>query len=317
MSALNGAKRQLKRQVKAGKIVNRTAPFTKHSKIYLASNENVAAYTKLVKEINAKWALTVLASGDQTFNLVSNGVYDIDTFDTNHITEYYVLGLRRAMVLKYNYVEFLITSEKLISANTSLEEITDIVSSLLGYMDEPYRTFWIKFINYNYKIQKSRDTHLNPFLLLAMDEKLTLKDITFGNNYLESEEVYNNFRHLLGHANITFKPANALKLATSFNDKYDTILLSNILDFAYHSWSQYFGYYQIKEYLEQLKPLLNEDGILFLYYNFKDSRDPIIDDSYVLEHHLTEEEIITYPSKIFGGSDSMLLVRKKGDKYDR
>lgn len=312
MTVLNGVKRQLKRQVNAGKIVDRTAPFTRHAKIYLSTNENVAAYANLIKEIDARSALTVLASGDQTFNLVANNVYDIDTFDTNHITEYYVLGLRRAMVAKYHYVDFLVTSEKLISKDTSLEEISDIVMGLLGFMDEPYRTFWYKFVNYNYKIQKNKKTHLNPFILLSMDDKMSLKDITYGNNYLESEEAYNNFRHLLGHANITFKPANALKLEKSFSGKYDAILLSNILDFAYFSWSQYFGYNHIEEYLAKIKPMLNDDGLLFLYYNFTDSRNPIMGDSYVLERDLTEEEIITFPSKIYNGNDSMLLVRKKG-----
>lgn len=316
MNTLNGVKRQLKRQVKSGEILSTRAPFTKHSKIYLTANENVAAYTDLVKETDAKSALTVLASGDQAFNLVANGVYDIDTFDTNHITEYYVLGFRRAMIAKYDYQNYLSITKKIISHNTSFYEICDIVMGLLGYMDEPYRTFWHKFVDYNYKIQRNKPQNFNPFVLLAMEENLKIENIISGNNYLTNEDEYKIFRHMLGHANITFKPANALKLAKSFSDKYDTILLSNILDFAFFNWSQYFGYQKLKEYQEELLPLLTDNGLLFLYYNFHDTKNPIIGDSYVLDKHLTTEETIMFPAKSHSGNDSMLLVRKKGNNND-
>ena len=61
-----------------------------------------------------KKALSVLASGDHVFNLIYYGILNIDTFDTNRLTEYYALGLKRAALLAFTYEEYLLFNQKLI-----------------------------------------------------------------------------------------------------------------------------------------------------------------------------------------------------------
>ena len=66
---------------------------TSYSKVYLWTNENIDAYLNIVDISSKENALSVLASGDQTFNLITKGIMNIDTFDTNKLTEYFALGL--------------------------------------------------------------------------------------------------------------------------------------------------------------------------------------------------------------------------------
>ncbi len=82
---------------------------------------------------------------------------DIETFDTNRLTEYYSLGLKRAAILKYDYYSYLCFMRKIVDRKTSLEELTELVKGLFSFMDSKMCLYWQGVIEYNYKIQKHQE----------------------------------------------------------------------------------------------------------------------------------------------------------------
>lgn len=268
---INGTKELLDKQYESGKAFCSGKPFSTYQKVYFATNENIKDYIGKSNLEGKSTALSVMASGDHLFNLVEKGILNIDTFDTNALTEFYVFGIKYAMIMKYSYKEYLITLNKLLDINISLEELTSILIDLLPFMDSKYREYWVDIINYNYLIQKKNNTNINLFSLLFINVIGGDKIIT-KNNYLNDEESYNKFRENLIKANIFFKNVNALDLAKEFKGGYDVMLLSNIFEYLQPHFASKSGYYNvfktIKEYIDELFTLMNEEGKLFLMYIF-------------------------------------------------
>jgi len=136
----------------------------------------------------------------------------------------------------------------------------------------------------------------------------------FFNNYLKDEESYEFLRSQLGLANISFTYSNAIDLPRVFSKSYDFILLSNILDYFYKSLGCNWDYEELQKYEQQLEPLLNDDGVIFLHYAMaclKDSkifRNKIINSSKVNIGDLVNEEFITLPP-FCGTTNGMILKR--------
>ena len=312
MSAISRAKHILRRQMIRGEIFDDKLPYTKYSRFHLSTNENIGAYLKELPA-GANSALSILSSGDHVFNLINNGVLSIDAFDNNRLTEYYALGIKRAMIAKYTYEEYISVLQKFYNPDISLVEITEIIMDLLDYMDEPYRTFWENLANYNYKSQKNSDKPLNLMLMLSTrDFQMTREQLIRRNEYLQNETTYENLRRLNGIANISFKPTDAFCLAKSFNDTYDTILLSNILDYFIYRWGHNYMYEELALFLKELMPLLNPNGVFFIHYNLFNTNNKVIKTSGIVKGDLKNEELLEVPSVVQARNDAVLLLRKKG-----
>ena len=122
---ISGVKNIIDRQVNAGKIYVFGRPFSEWQKVYKETNENINGYMQQLDFKDKKKALSVLASGDHVFNLIYYDILNIDTFDTNRLTEYYALGLKRAALLAFTYEEYLLFNEKLTDSSISLEELNN------------------------------------------------------------------------------------------------------------------------------------------------------------------------------------------------
>ena len=81
--------------------------FTDFDKVYPFTNEYITGYLDYVNFTGKSSALSVLSSGDHTFSLITKGITNIDTFDVNGLTEFYSLGLKRALITIFSYTEFL------------------------------------------------------------------------------------------------------------------------------------------------------------------------------------------------------------------
>ena len=92
----------IKTQIDNGKIYVFGKSFSKYQKVYCCTNENINGYMNKFNFDNKENALTVMASGDHVFNLACNDILYIDTFDTNILTEYYVLGIKRSAILAFD-----------------------------------------------------------------------------------------------------------------------------------------------------------------------------------------------------------------------
>lgn len=296
---IEGAKKLIDEQIDNHKMLNTSfisshTGFDGYKRGYFWTNENIKEYLDLADFEGKENALTVMSSGDHIFNLIAKGIKNIDTFDINKLTEFLVLGLKKAMILKYNYHEFiltmkLITDESLVK---SVEGVSQIIYDLLPYMDRKYRLFWQEILDYNYKIQKELNMDLNLIYLLYCGLNNTMAFIN-RNQYLHSEEEYNKFKNNLYKTNISFKYANAIDLDKEFNDKYDFILLSNILDYAYIYFGELWDYGKLTDFENQIQKLTKKDCVVFLHYIFNSYKkyNPIIHNSLIFKNNLNGEQI--------------------------
>lgn len=291
-----GAKNLIEAQVKENHIGNIGRAFYEFQKVYSWTNENINAYLSLADFKDKTNALSVMASGDHLFNLVVNGIQNIDAFDTNRLTEYYALGFKRAMILKYDYQTFIEKMSLISNANATIEEISDLILGLLPFMENKYAAYWKTIVDFNFCIQKRYGTNLNLFSLISFVNNCD--DISFYNNYLVDEAHYEELRQNLGRTNISFKCVNAVDLANVYSGlQYDFILLSNILDYFAPLWNMNWDYAHLKKYEEELEKIIAFGGTIFLNYIFNYGviggylRRSIIRNSKVKINDLTDEEV--------------------------
>lgn len=303
------AKEMIKNQVNQKRITNVFEPFSKYSKGYLWTNENIKEYInkKYISEYNS--ALSVTASGDHLFNLILNNVLNIDTFDTNTLTEYNVLGLKKALIEKFKYNDFLTICELIANNMLTLEETTYLIKDLLPLMDKKYRKYWQKISEYNYQLQKNNDEYLDLFamLFININEK---NNFIRRNSYLMGKDNYDKFKENMMRANINFYCTNAINILDTFpNQKYDVILLSNILDYITINWN----YEQLRKFEDELLFITNNNGKIFLayllnYYN-KNNKN-IFRRADIKKEELINEIIIALKEKDYKHNDAVILIRK-------
>lgn len=303
------AKEMIKNQVNQKRITNVFEPFSKYSKGYLWTNENIKEYInkKYISEYNS--ALSVTASGDHLFNLILNNVLNIDTFDTNTLTEYNVLGLKKALIEKFKYNDFLTICELIANNMLTLEETTYLIKDLLPLMDKKYRKYWQNISEYNYQLQKNNDECLDLFamLFININEK---NNFIRRNSYLVGKDNYDKFKENMMRANINFYCTNAINILDTFpNQKYDVILLSNILDYITINWN----YEQLRKFEDELLFITNNNGKIFLayllnYYN-KNNKN-IFRRADIKKEELINEIIIELKEKDYKHNDAVILIRK-------
>lgn len=303
------AKEMIKNQVNQKRITNVFEPFSKYSKGYLWTNENIKEYInkKYISEYNS--ALSVTGSGDHLFNLILNNVLNIDTFDTNTLTEYNVLGLKKALIEKFKYNDFLTICELIANNMLTLEETTYLIKDLLPLMDKKYRKYWQNISEYNYQLQKNNDEYLDLFamLFININEK---NNFIRRNSYLVGKDNYDKFKENMMRANINFYCTNAINILDTFpNQKYDVILLSNILDYITINWN----YEQLRKFEDELLFITNNNGKIFLayllnYYN-KNNKN-IFRRADIKKEELINEIIIELKEKDYKHNDAVILIRK-------
>lgn len=315
---IKGTKELLDKQYECGKAFCSGKPFSTYQKVYFATNENIKDYIEKSNLDGKTSALSVMASGDHSFNLIEKGILDIDTFDSNALTEFYVLGIKRAMIMRYSYKEYLITLDKLLNINTSIEELTSILSDLLPFMDNKYRIYWRQILDYNYINQKNNKKKINLFSLLFINIINSTKLIE-RNTYLKDEETYNKFKINLTKANITFRNIDALNLAREYKGKYDAILLSNIFEYLQKYFNKMYDYKDMDSYINELFSILDEDGKLFLAYIFdyatkNYTREKLFSVSGVTLKDFTNYEMLKVESCRKERIEDGVLILKKNSK---
>ena len=313
------AKSIIEKQVRNSEYSVIDSFFKKYQKGFYWTNENIGSYLNIFDLNNRKKALSVMASGDHVFNLIYRGISDVDTFDINRLTEYFVLGLKRTMILKYDYYEFLYMINYIIEPNISLEELTNILIYLIKDMDLKYKLFWEEILNFNYHIQKFYGTNLNLMLMLYVSPFAKTSHIN-NNDYLLDPYCYEEFRNKLKNANISFKGVDAIDLSKKFKGKkYDLILLSNVLDYANARWGNNWDKERLEEYLKSLEGISNEDAIIFVKYiiNYLSSsqiKDQLFYDSCIKREDIDDSIVVIPKTTSSTIKDGVILRRVKIDK---
>lgn len=171
-----------------------------YGKLYINTNEPIRDVLSIC-DFNNKKVLTVLASSDQLLAISELNPSTIDTFDINILTKYYF----------YLKKWYFLRNHKFISYGLNKEEIRDcLICADLSNLDE--------FTAYYYWIILFKKITIEEFydLFYLAYEKFNIGDIE------EVEQFYLNY-------NLNFKLMNIFN-NNEFNDKYDVIVLSNILE---------------------------------------------------------------------------------------
>ena len=82
------------------KNYNNSNLFDGYQRVYFQTNENIEGYLGLEDLSHKENALCIAGSGDHAFSLISKGINDIQLFDINKLTEYMIMGLKKAIILQ-------------------------------------------------------------------------------------------------------------------------------------------------------------------------------------------------------------------------
>lgn len=292
------------------------------NRVYSYTNENIKSYLNNFDFNDKNSALSVLSSGDQVFNLIHNGITNIDAFDSNYLTEFYSLGIKKAMILKYDYKDFLHKYLDLLLGYYSIYKESIFIEKLLPYMDSRYAMFWNELVKFNYDLQ-SNNSDKRLLISDIVTKRFIMKDrIKLYNNYLSSNEDYEILKDNLLNSKINFSCLDILDISNKFNNKYDFILLSNIFDYLDSRFKFGWNYSCLKEEINKMNSMLNNDGVILIHYLFKcimednKVKGTLIAGSNVKYNDLTNEELCYFDffdNKNYSDNmkDAMIYVRKK------
>ena len=295
------------------------------NRVYSYTNENIKSYLNNFDFNNKNSALSVLSSGDHVFNLIHNGITSIDAFDSNYLTEFYSLGIKKAMILKYDYKDFLHKYLDLLLGYYSVYKESIFIEKLLPYMDNRYAMFWNDLVKFNYDLQ-SNNSDKRLLISDIVTKKFIMKDrIKLYNNYLSSNENYEILKDNLLNSKINFSCLDILDISNKFNNKYDFILLSNIFDYLDSRFKLGWNYSYLKEEINKINPMLNNDGVILIHYLFKcimednKVKGTLIAGSNVKYNDLTNEELCYFDffdNKNYSDNmkDAIMYVRKKAER---
>lgn len=295
------------------------------NRVYSYTNENIKSYLNNFDFNDKNSALSVLSSGDHVFNLIHNGITSIDAFDSNYLTEFYSLGIKKAMILKYDYKDFLHKYLDLLLGYYSVYKESIFIEKLLPYMDNRYAMFWNDLVKFNYDLQ-SNNSDKRLLISDIVTKKFIMKDrIKLYNNYLSSNENYEILKDNLLNSKINFSCLDILDISNKFNNKYDFILLSNIFDYLDSRFKLGWNYSYLKEEINKINPMLNNDGVILIHYLFKcimednKVKGTLIAGSNVKYNDLTNEELCYFDffdNKNYSDNmkDAIMYVRKKAER---
>ena len=233
--------------------------FSHRSRVYLFSNEPLITDKAFFNDadLSNKSIFSIIASGDFFFNSGLFGCKNMTLVDINEYA-YYYFEIKRAMIKKYNYEEFI----------TMYKDLDNI---------------YYKFNEYSSFIKDDiRNRIINKFSLYADDVSSFVKNISWScsyefnnldnisrridffrthNLYLSSEDNYNKLKSLLLKDDIVLNMyvSSLFDLDLDNMEKFDYIYLSNIGDYCDTSL--------FYEFLLNIKnKILNETGKIILVY---------------------------------------------------
>lgn len=273
--------------------------FSKYSKMYIMTTENIDGYYKYFDFKNKK-VLVPTSSFDHALNAILKGASEVDTFDINRLS-FYMSNLKLAAVKSLTYDEFI---EFFLSDNSFNYEL---YKKICKYLDNDV----IEYFNEIYKQFNYNGESISKSYLFHHGHKNIIKDNTYllGNNYDTLKEKVKNTK-------VVFVNTSILNLSKLINKKYDLIFLSNISDYAKSIFKDNY----LKKYFNFIKnditKLLNKNGIVQLAYIYDYGKDGQIRSDINIEEKrkevITEEfEVKIFPSTIESLKNDAIITYKE------
>ena len=199
---------------KAQELINKKSYsyFDKYARLYPITNECVKDYTHLFN--GQKNVLSVIGSGDQILEMINKDIFNIDIFDINHLT-YYYLNLKIAGIKALSNEEYI---ELFVKRDITFYSHS-LYLKLRPYLNLRNQVFWDYLIKKNgiYKVFRG-----NLFYLFDPNNKLYLSYI--------NEDTFNNLKEKIGYIKLNYYFNNIEQLLLDNFKKYDLIYLSNIIE---------------------------------------------------------------------------------------
>lgn len=288
-----------------------------HAKVWYGTTENIKDYFNQLNWQDVNKVLTVCSSGDHIFNLINKGIKEIDTFDINPLT-YYYLNLRMAMMIELSYKNFI---EYLADLSFGIkkreyEKFLKIKDSIR----KPYDYYWDEIFKENILSKEQSFTEARTVIGKLCTNFIPEQLSRQSNLYYSSEEEYEKAKENLNDCKIDFKCCDIRDIPKNFSSKYDKILLSNISDYLELNSNKEFN----DIIVNKLAPLLNDKGEIIAAYIFHyiankekrgicfnhigDYNDSIFEKDYELleVNNIDENGWIEYGSK-----DGVLVYKRK------
>lgn len=231
--------------------------FTQYDPVYAFTNENIGEY---MPNLTGKSVLTVASSGDHYFQAVYNGAKEVDCFDINRLTIYY-LRLKKAAIESFDIEHFHAFFDNNSTFAFNYYDFLQVCERLDNKTMQFFKAIYDD-------IAKRKQACNGKFLYegLCFLDNLQYQDI-----YLKESKYTKLQSKLKLIKKVNFIPADISELKKAIRKKYDTIFLSNI------------SYYQNPEkYYDQivkLESLLKKYGQIYFAYIYSYIYD--IEDEYI------------------------------------
>ncbi len=265
-----------------------SAPSYDH--LFRFTNEALSLYYQDLK-IKGSKVLTVTGSGDHLLQAVLNGAKEITAFDQNRFTYYYTL-LKIAAIQGLDYLPFKLYFD----AFSPLEFSHRIFDTFKDYLPNDAYQFWEAM--YKAGFEKQNIYLIGPGINANIGE----------NTYLE-EEHFRTLKTRIHNVSYRFIDSRLEKLSSflSSQDKYDTVLLSNIFDWLGTDLNPYLEKNYIALIKKEIEPHMVEEGKCVLYaspcnltvscFSFAEIDSNIQKKVYPNAYYTNSEAVYTYTKK--------------------
>ena len=230
------------------------------------------------------------------------GAKNIDCFDINKLTKYYII-LKKTAISKLSYeefIEFFIKDKKLKNYKKVFNVST--YSKLRNSLPTDVKVFWdiIFLIKDGYQVRNST--------LFFKD--VINSEIFYSNNYM-NEDNYYKLKKIIDNYNLKFYNCNLKDLPKLLNNKYDTIYLSNLINYLYFIFNEPLLYNFRNFITNDLNNYLNQNGKIFVAYLYScfNIKQVFYDEDSNLFNN-DDFYIESIPSILFEGKDKMLIYKK-------
>lgn len=256
-----------------------------YSPIYISATENVKDLMKLYK--NYETVLSVGSAGAQGFEAALNGARKVDLFDINELQRLYFEYMRTAiMVLDYDTFtkHFTIRSNNFKFQRHEFKDLLseELYDKVVKYLPQDVETVYTPLYDYF----NSVDLVLSN--LYRSDYSLLLSYLKKNISFYNEDEYYKLQRILRDETcKIDYKTISLTEIPKEYKDKYDLIILSNILQY-YKEIANLNTIPLVERFIKKLSKSLTEDGAIQVNYlyevpalAFKDIYDPLFDRSFI------------------------------------
>jgi len=300
---------------KLQELKNNKNKFSKFSKLYSFTTENLKAYLQELNLENKK-ILSTTSSGDFIFNSYLLGAKQVDCFDINLLSKFY-FELKTESIKKFTFLKFQQFFLRTKQNNKYTFNYKDYLK-LRTNLSALAKLFFDNCYNFFKKDGfKLRESAIFNNIYDEAESKINF------NLYLKEKNFY-KLKKILKNKKENFINSDIVSLTKHLkhSDKYDLIYLSNIADYAH----QFLGKKHLTIFKEEIILLLskhlNPNGQILMYFYSYDKKAPLRNDFYdfekvksILSNDKFFLKILNFNS-VIDGKDAIVILKNRQSYFN-